>query len=414
MKLLFLISFLITVIFLLISQPIKNLISKQTPIKAFGETKSINHVASKYKLNKHLTTLTKPKPSHTLVPIIHTSPTKFHPSPTLRVPIKISRIDSLCVSSHLNRLTQIDIEKQTVLMKNAGIKWVRFDITWFDIEQAKNVYNWTKYDKIVDTINSKRMKVLALMTQYEVPEWERVDPSNRMSPPANPVNWGKFIKAFAQHFKNKISLYEIGNEPNLALFWPPVPNAQAYTKLLIEGYNAVKSADPGNKVISAGLAPDHENNGLTFARNMYNNGAKGHFDYFGLHPYSYPRSPEITTYGQGLGRISAVKTFLLDNGDPEMQIIASEFGWPTTSIVGGVNESTQADYINLFYQNILFNNYKYVPIACLYDFINDGTDPSNLEANFGIIRNDYTLKASYYTFQQLRILTSASFTEINP
>ena len=93
-------------------------------------------------------------------------------------------------------------------------------------------------------------------------------------------------------------------------------------------------------------------------------------------------------------------------------IMATEVGWPTFS--EGVTESQQADYINRVYQKIMFEDYQYVPVACIYDFINDGTNVSDAEDNFGVIRADYSLKPSFSTLQEVRQKYDFSFSSINP
>jgi len=192
---------------------------------------------------------------------------------------KLNRVNPLCISSHIDGLSPADVDKQTMLMQKAGIKWVRFDVNWGTIEQTKGVYTWTDYDYVVNAVTSKGMNVLALVTQYGIPSWERVDPINWQSPPNNLQDFQNFVQALTTHYKGKISLYEIGNEPNSAGFWPPSPSAQAYTQLLIAGYNGAKAADTTAKVISAGLANDGDEATTTnYIDTMYANGAQGHFE----------------------------------------------------------------------------------------------------------------------------------------
>lgn len=322
------------------------------------------------------------------------------------------RVNPVCVSTHLNNISDADVDEQTTLMQQAGIKWVRFNVVWGNIEQTKGVYNWSMYDYIIKDITSKGMQPLALVTQWGAPSWERADASNWMSPANNPTDFQTFAQTLATHYKGQVSLYEIGNEPNWAKFWPPAPNAAAYTQLLIAGYNGIKAADPTDKIISGGLAIDSDD-GEAYLQDMYNDGAKGHFDYLGYHPYSYPSSPTVG-YGWGLSSLDDIQTILDQNGDSSKQIIVTEFGWPSTITSGNVDEATQASYINLFYQNIEYGNYQNVPIACVYDFMDDGTDTTNPEDNFGIVRSDYSLKPAYTTIQQVEQNYTENFTQINP
>jgi len=378
-----------------------------TPITKIQAHNGSNYLF-KTKQNQHVTITPTSHP--TAVP----TPTPTVPAdPTVtQTPSTTQRVNPVCVSSHLNNIPQSDVDTQTTLMQQAGVKWVRFNLVWGNVEQTRGVYDWSSYDYIVNNINSKGMHVLGLVTQWGAPSWERTDASNWMSPANNPTDFGNFVQALATHYKGKISLYEIGNEPNWTKFWPPAPNVQAYTQLLIAGYNGIKAADPTDKVISGGLTVSDNDGGMTYLQDMYNDGAKNHFDYLGFHPYSWPSSPDVG-YGWGLSSLDNIRSVMVQNNDLK-QIIATEFGWPSTIASGGVDETTQANYINLMYQNIEYGNYQYVPIACVYDFGDDGTDTTNPEDNFGIVRSDYSAKPAYATLQQVEQNYNANFTQINP
>lgn len=103
-------------------------------------------------------------------------------------------------------------------------------------------------------------------------------------------------------------------------------------------------------------------------------------------------------------------------GDQNKQIVITEIGWPTTSNFsgGGVTQSNQATYISLVYTKIIYGNYQYIPIVCIYDFVNDGTDTAHGEDNFGILNADYTWKAAYKSIKNTAFIFSSNFTAISP
>jgi hypothetical protein len=321
------------------------------------------------------------------------------------------RVDPVCVSTHIDRLAASDVNRQTSIMQAMGVNWVRFDVTWAAIEQTKGKYSWADYDYDVNSVTSKGMKVLAIMTQYGLPTWERIDQSNWSSTPNNMQDYQNFVYAFAAHYKGKITLYEIGNEPNVSQFWPSGPDPQAYTNFLVAGYKGVKAANPAAKVISAGLA---NISAAAFLQGMYNAGAKGHFDYVGFHPYSWPNSPDYTAGATSFSQTANIRQVMASNGQGTKQIMATEVGWPSTTASGGVDESTQAAYISRLYQKIVNEDYRYVPLACVYDLINDGTDTSNNEDNFGLLRADYSQKSSFASMKAARRNFNAIFSPVSP
>jgi len=321
---------------------------------------------------------------------------------------KPKRVNPLCTAAHLTWLAQADLDRQITLMQQAGIQWVRLDFAWFDMEMSPNVYTFSEYDRIVTTASAHGLRVIALVTQYGIPPFYRQDTTNWMSPPANPQDYQTFTQALATHFRGRIQLYELGNEPDLDWAWPPAANVAAYSALLKAGYQGIKAGDPRAKIISAGLS---NVNPEPFVQGMYDNGVKGYFDYLGFHPYSWPRSPDDTVNAMQFGRLARLRQIMLSRGDHK-QIMVTEVGWPTFS--GGVDEQTQATHVKRIYQKIEYEDYTYVPIACIYDFVDDGTDTTNAEDNFGLLRFDYAPKPSYATTSAVRADYNAHFTPLNP
>src|SRR5262245_33834490 len=317
---------------------------------------------------------------------------------------KPKRVNPLCSSAHLTWLSQTELERQTALMQQAGIQWLRLDFAWFDMEFSPNVYTFTEYDRILTTATAHGLKVIALVTQYGIPPFYRQDSGNWMSPPANPHEYKRFTQALATHFRGNIQLYELGNEPDLDWAWPPAANVAAYSALLKAGYQGIKAGDPRAKVISAGLS---NVNPEAFLQGMYDNGVKGYFDYFGFHPYSWPRSPDDTLNTTAFDRLATLRHIMLRNGDSK-KMMATEVGWLTFS--GGVDEQTEATYIKRIYQKIWYEDYPYVAIACIYDFVDDCTDTKNAEDNFGLLRFDGTAKPSYAAISAVRADFNAHFT----
>ncbi len=160
-------------------------------------------------------------------------------------------------------------------------------------------------------------------------------------------------------------------------------------------------------MLTAGLAnvtPD------AYLSSMYGDGAKGYFDYLAFHPYSWPNSPEATG---GFNELVNMNQVLINNSDAK-KIIVTEVGWPSTIASGGVDEATQASYIQQVFQDIEYEEFTNVPIACIYDFLDDGTDQTNPENNFGLLRADYSQKPSFATVQSVRSDYNAHFIPINP
>lgn len=142
-----------------------------------------------------------------------------------------------------------------------------------------------------------------------------------------------------------IQAYEIGNEPNTDGEWGAAPDPAAYTTLLRAAYQGVKAADPGAKVVSAGLAPVgriqgtcgpwqnnncHAMDDYTYTQEMINAGAAGFMDAFGYHPYGFAYPPETdpnsVPNGFAFRGAETIRSILIGRG-VDRPLWATEFGW---------------------------------------------------------------------------------------
>lgn len=146
--------------------------------------------------------------------------------------------------------------------------WGSPALMWLNVEPARGTYNWAALDAAVSSAQangSRDIMYVAGMT----PAWaatsknagDFVQPGTA-SPPANPQDYGDYIRAVAQRYKGRITSYECWNEAALTTFWRGSASQMvALTKLC---YKSVRAADPKATVLSAGVVasdPRHTSKG---------------------------------------------------------------------------------------------------------------------------------------------------------
>jgi hypothetical protein len=154
------------------------------------------------------------------------------------------------------------------------------------------------------------------------------------SVPDRDAPYGAFLKALVQRYGNSgsfwsqhpnlprhpIRLWTVWNEPNFLYNWGPQPFQRSYVALLRAAHAAVKSADPGAKVILAGVA----NFAWTTLAQIYAiRGASRYFDVVDIHPYT----KQVPGVFEILRRVRAV---MAQHGDQRKPIIVGEYTWPSS------------------------------------------------------------------------------------
>ena len=115
-------------------------------------------------------------------------------------------------------------------------------------------------------------------------------------------------------------MWQIWNEPHFTSYWSQQPFAPGYVKLLAAAHAAIKAADPGAKVVLAGLADFS----WQYLAQIYRvPGARRLFDIVALHPYTAEPRGVITI----MQRVRAVMNQFGDRAKP---ILATEITWPSS------------------------------------------------------------------------------------
>lgn len=316
--------------------------------------------------------------------------------------------------------TQLDAELQDIA--SMGFTWVRMDLDWSIIQsQSATRYDWAGYDRIVNSAVAHHLQILAVLAY--TPTWARPSQctDSPKCAPANVTDYANFARAAANHYAPKVTYWEIWNEPNITDFWQPAPNVVAYTNLLKAGYNALKGAQPGMHVISAGLSPAEDQAPAvaprTFLSGMYANGAKNYFDALGDHPYSYPAPPNVvyswSAWSQMADTTPSLRSIMQANGDAGKNIWITEYGAPTGGPDGQATADTfrtnlDANHVDEQFQTTFaqqavaaYKTYSWVGPMFWYSYKDLGTSQDTNENFFGMLRADGTQKPLYATFKQL-------------
>jgi hypothetical protein len=128
---------------------------------------------------------------------------------------------------------------------------------------------------------------------------------------------GSFWAQHPELPRRPIRMWEVWNEPNIDDFWPTQPWASTYLALLHTAHSAIKRADPGARVVLAGLT---NKSWLDLASIYRHRDARSLFEVVDVHPY--------TKYPTGVIQIlSSVRATMDQAGDRRKPIIVAEGGW---------------------------------------------------------------------------------------
>ena len=287
------------------------------------------------------------------------------------------------------------VAKQFELMEQMHVSMVRVDFDWSAIEGERGRYDWSYPDRIVAQAEARGMQVLALLTY--TPNWARPPDTTSHAPPLQVGDFAGFARAAAARYAPRgVHNWEIWNEPNISDFWSPRPDVDAYGALFLAAAAAIRDVDGDATVITGGLtrgtdtADGRRVSQSTFLDGLYRNGAARAADAIAIHPYSFPALPTDPNVVGGFADLPQLHAQTQREGDPDKKIWVTEFGAPTGTAADAMSERDQA--ATLLESLRMAQDWDWAGPLIFYELRDSGTDPADLEDNFGVVRADLSPK----------------------
>lgn len=294
-------------------------------------------------------------------------------------------------------LPDAELDRELDAIRDVGARWIRIDMDWSVIEPTRGQQNWAVTDRVVDRARARGLEVVGIIAY--TPAWARVagggDTHGR---PADPAAFGSFARQVAQRYASRVNHWEIWNEPNLTNFFRPRPDVGKYVELLAAAAPAIRSVQQNARILNGGLAPAVDGGGnispVTYVEQLYARGAHQYFDILSIHPYSYPALPSdaSTQSWNTFYRMRLMRDTMVRYGDAATPIWATEFGAPTGTASNAVSAQRQADILADGIAEA--RRLGWVEKVFVYSMRDRGSNPSDVEQNFGLLSQNFTPKPS--------------------
>ena len=332
------------------------------------------------------------------------------------------------------------------LIEKAGIKWIRDEVYWDKVEKEKGVLKIPSItDEWVNDAVSRGINVMIPLNYGN-----KFYPYNDFE--AFKKGYANYCAFVAKHFKGKVKVFEIWNEPVIfgirkayggsknAKEGKDCPWLQKYTDLVIAVAKAIRKTDSDVTIIAGSyIFPVN----YRFMDLLKEKGEIELLDGLVIHPYTFKLQPEISFYGGDVplerdgivvsdddhsysSIIRRMKEKMKEVGMRTTDIYATEFGYTTfhrtlgspyggNGIYEGFSEEAQAKYIARHFILHLVNDLK---VAIQYNFQNDGIGGlKHPEGHFGLVRHpskNYEPKPSFYAVQRICSLLSEPVKQFKP
>jgi polysaccharide biosynthesis protein PslG len=323
-------------------------------------------------------------------------------------------------------------EIQFQQLKRGGVESMRLPVDWGAVQpQRDGAFNWRGVDQVVKRADAAGIDVLPFLT--DAPSWAvptaRVPGSSVMAPAHLPAAgaagraWANFLEAAVARYGpngtlwaenpslpvHPIRNWQIWNEANFKYFVVR-PNPAEYGKLVTLSAAALKSVDPGARVILGGLfarpieatyhkKPPQAYFAADFLQQMYAKtpGIKSKFQGVALHPY--------TGSYKNLGpRIEEVRKVLRANHDGNKGLWITELGWSSSNPIPGQTNTFnkgpkgQVTQLNGAFSLLQRNQAKWKIQRVYWFSVDDQKGACNFCDGSGLFAEGFVPKPSWFAY----------------
>lgn len=273
------------------------------------------------------------------------------------------------------------------MMRDAGITSVRTDAHWAYVERQPNQLkiepSWQRYLKETARHGLSTQFILGYGNQHH---------GDGEKPRSEPVRaaYNRYVDFVTENLKGQVAYYEIWNEWDVEDPRDPA-FTQDYARLIADAAGIIRQRDPAATVLAGAVTSQGIESG--FALRLLENGLMQSVDGLSLHPYVHCRGWRRNTPEAWIDWMAEVDKELTRAAGRPVPLYLTEMAWPSHQGACGIDESLQAAYLaRAFFLARTLPNIKGM---WWYDFRNDGTDKTEREHNFGLVRQDFTPKPAY-------------------
>jgi polysaccharide biosynthesis protein PslG len=305
--------------------------------------------------------------------------------PALRRPLA----DVIGVNTHYGANVDPGVDRVAA----AGVRLVRNDLTWEQIEREPGQYDFSGPDRVVAALERRGIRILFIL-DYGNPLY---GPPRAVVDEAGRQAFAAFAAAAARRFGGRGHLWEIWNEPNL--FWNAPgsgPDPAQYARLVAATVPALRAADPHGVVLVGAISYFLDSLlGEPFLQGLIAQHVLPLADGLTMHFYR-ARPPE--SVATDVGHIRD----LLGAAEQVIPVWSGEWGWSTydptapptgVNYIPAVTPERQASWLA---RMLLVNATLGLPGSIVYDDHDPAhPSPGNIEDHFGLLASDFSPKPAF-------------------
>lgn len=295
------------------------------------------------------------------------------------------------VCSHPNRWAAGEQELEAQAAARLGVRYLRSGVDWSQIQPTAERFDFDRFDRIVDLFGRYGIEVQGMFgfcARWAAPEETRNAPSYHAWSRAKPElgAWKRYVETTARHFRGRIRIWEIWNEPDLYAF--SHFGVEDYLDLAKAASETIRRTDPELVIFTGGFAGLGSHPGRRDPDFQFKAMRDG-WKFFDVH--AYHGHANYATYAR---QIDERLLPLREKAGVQIPWYANE---TAVSAIGG----TEREQAAALFKKLLFSWSRGAVGYNWYDLRNDGYAPNDPEHHFGLLTTDFQAKPVLSVYHML-------------
>ena len=277
------------------------------------------------------------------------------------------------------------------LLDEMGVEWILATFYWSQMEGKQGEFDFSERDEYVDAAIKNNKKIVAVLA-YDTP-WLYPDGKTRRNiTPDNLPHFLNFVEKVIDHYRDRVDVWEIWNEPNI-LFWKGT--RKDFFALSIATAEKIREIHPEAYIIGGAYWRTPKG----FIKAMNKAGGMKNLDGIAFHPYALNPVGSMQVYDKFIK--------VLDDINFNGPVWITEVGYPT----GGwpvikVHEEKLPSYVVKTIAGAAARDAKVLLWYELFDGYNYGEIPAKklsltriTERTYGLTYPDYKRKNGAWAYK---------------
>ncbi|GAB4325614.1 MAG: hypothetical protein Kow0059_21730 [Candidatus Sumerlaeia bacterium] len=277
-------------------------------------------------------------------------------------------------------------------MEHGGIRWARFDLCWWGLAEYSpgqfnfvNPPDWPSWntDAAIDAMRARGIEPFPILCYGN----RFYDNNQGPFSDSGRAAFAEYCYQAALRYRDKVTVWEVWNEPNQEFFWGRPPDPADYARLVIAAAPRIREANP-DAVVVGGATSGVD---LAFLRTAFDYGLLDAVDVISVHPYRIapPESADA--------ELAALRDEIARRTSRPIAVWSGEWGyntWWSEVTPLGQAKCLSRMMINNYSQgiglSIWFSTHAFVEAS------GDAHDPE-----WGLLDYDYNPRPSFFAMQTL-------------